>query len=595
MKSYLRQLKKVIGPQSSGLPGIFVRFVVLSLLEAIGISLVVPVMSSLGVGGGTGTAQPGGVPSADGWLLTPFGLTGTAGLLLLVLVVFYAKAIFGYRMQRAILRFGYANQKRLIDTMVVNYEQMPVTAAVKAETADMVQNLIVNVEIVSIGTVVTFIRMLAESFVIIAIVGVLVVLQPVVSLIAVAIIAGILAGYDLFVRARLHATGKVAARHRTHVIKGFQDVMNGLREIRVIGKLDFFNRQIFESTAAVMEATVDYKSLFTIPPYLVESVALTGFATVFVVGRSLGLADGEILSAVAMFAVAAARLIPGTNHVVGSVVQMRNARYALERVYETLVTLEAAGRDHDPRRAETPQRNLIQPPSRIVCRDVTFSYVERSESVLRGASFTIEHGSLVCLKGESGSGKSTTLDLLLGFLEPGQGAVLADDVDIRDLGDEWRSLFVFVPQDPFVFSGTIRENITLETPADTNTHRLRDAIDLACLTEVIEAIPGGVDARLEEGGDNLSGGQRQRIALARAFYLDRPIYLLDEPTSALDPATADQLLDNLASMRGHKTIVMVSHDVKVQSRCDQILAFGGGLISSTMTTAVRFAGATSRL
>lgn len=595
MKRYVQLLATVVGPQRRALPGILVRFVLLSILEAVGVSLVLPVISSLGLGRSGSNVAPDGIFAFVSGYAALAGLKPTSALMLLLVAVFYFKAVFGYWMQREILRFGYANQKRLIDTMVLQYEMISVSDSVKTETSEMVQNLIVNVELVCIATIVAAIRLLAELFVIIALALVLVWMQPVISLITVVMIVSILFTYDVFVRARLHKTGEVAARHRSRVIKGFQDVMSGLREIRVIGGLDFFNRQIFESTEAVKEASVNYKALNVVPRYLVESMAVTAFAAVFLISEWLRLPKVEIIGLIAMFAVAAIRLIPGTSQVVASIVQMRNSYYPLQKVYEGIVSAQSTSLGHSGhvegtnRCAESPF-DVTHPPRRIELRDVTFSYRDRPDPVLSRASLLIKQGSLVCLRGESGSGKTTTFDLILGFLDPNAGSVLADGLDIRQFGDSWRSLFVVVPQNPFLFSGTIRENITLESvPQADGATRLARAIDLACLREFIDAIPDGIDAKLDERGENLAGGQRQRIALARAFYLDRSVYLLDEPTSALDRDTADRLLNNLVSLRGSKTVVVASHDPNVQARCDQLFEFGAQTINTRMMGAAAVA------
>src|SRR5690606_6552012 len=206
-------------------------------------------------------------------------------------------------------------------------------------------------------------------------------------------------------------------------------------------------------------------------------------------------------------------------------------------------------RDRRPRGARPPRPPLLhpRPPAPRARTDVpdlahatlrldrvTVAYEGRDAPALDGSTLTVHPGETVALTGPSGAGKSTVLAVLLGFVRPEYGRVMADWDDLADLDpDAWRAQIAWVPQRPHLFAGTVAANIRLGRP-DASDAEVRAAAEAAHAREFIEALPQGFDTPLGERGLGLSAGQRQRIALARAFLRDAPLLLLDEPTSNLD-------------------------------------------------------------
>jgi ABC-type multidrug transport system fused ATPase/permease subunit len=592
VRNYLRLLGSVIGPRREGLAGVFALFILLSILEAIGIGLVVPLFSILDLGQG-GTPDSSSMFGRIAAVLVGLGLGDPGTLFALLAIVFYVKAVLGYITQKAIYDFGFKHQKRLIDGLVRKYQAMSIAEYSRQESSVLLQNLIGNVEVVSLGAIVASIRLVSETVVIIGITIVLLFAQPVLSPIMVLLIVVVVLTYDRLFRKRIRRTGELAAQAREAVIRNFQAVMQGFKEIHVIGRMEYFNRLIFEGTTDVRTSAVEYKALNAIPRYMMESAAITGFAAIFIIGSAFGMSQGDIVAAIGTFAVAALRIIPGANQVSASIIQMRNAYYALEKVSAGLeVTVEedssfeaATGAPVGTSVSIASPGNLAGVP--IEFRDVVFRYQDGGNPILEGVNLVITPGQLVGFKGSSGSGKSTSLDLILGFYAPTSGAVLADGKPLPQPSSSWVANFAYVPQESFLFTGSIRENIALGMPEGTHGVSLSDAIRLACLEDFVAELPDGIDSKLGERAVNISGGQRQRIALARAFYLDRPFIILDEPTSALDAETARLVMNNILSMRGSKTIILTSHDPSVSELCDAVYEFTGGRVDMAIARGKR--------
>jgi ATP-binding cassette subfamily B multidrug efflux pump len=207
---------------------------------------------------------------------------------------------------------------------------------------------------------------------------------------------------------------------------------------------------------------------------------------------------------------------------------------------------------------------------------------EASPPVLDDLSFRIAAGETLGVFGLTGTGKSTLLDLLARVREPAPGTVLLDGVDIREVavGDYWRRV-AYVTQDPYLFSETIRENITLGDGSADDTSRALEAAAAAELTQDLAALPAGLETVVGERGVTLSGGQRQRVALARAFYRDFDVLLLDDVLSAVDHATEGRLIDAIykrIDAERARTAVVVSHRVSVLARADRVIVLDGGRI-----------------
>jgi ATP-binding cassette, subfamily C, bacterial len=232
----------------------------------------------------------------------------------------------------------------------------------------------------------------------------------------------------------------------------------------------------------------------------------------------------------------------------------------------------------------------------IVLEDVGFEYPNSSIVVLRGVNLTIDVGDYVALVGPSGSGKTTIVDLITGLLTPVRGRVLVDGRDLAELDmRSWRRRIAYVPQDPVLFNGTIRDNI-LRDAGPPRGMTLKQACDLAHVTEFIGDLPDGLDTRVADRGARLSGGQRQRIAIARALMREPDLLIFDEATSALDSQSELLIRHTLNGLRGRMTIIAIAHRFSAIRDADVIFALKEGRIveSGTYEALSRAGGEFSR-
>ena len=251
-------------------------------------------------------------------------------------------------------------------------------------------------------------------------------------------------------------------------------------------------------------------------------------------------------------------------------VQSAKAVVSAQRIIEVLET--------EPEIADAP--DACPAPAfagEIELRDVSFSY-EREQPALEDISVRVRPGERVVLLGESGAGKSTLVSMIPRLRDPDRGSVLVDGVDIRDYTlASLRGQIAVTPQDPSLFSGSVRDNIAY-ADAEASDEAIRRAARLAHADGFIEAMPDGYDSEIGEGGVKLSGGQRQRIAIARALIRNAPIVILDEPLSGVDIEAENEILKALNNLLRGRTSFIIAHRLSTLLRADRVIVLERGKI-----------------
>ncbi|MCI5751917.1 MAG: ABC transporter ATP-binding protein/permease [Oscillospiraceae bacterium] len=222
------------------------------------------------------------------------------------------------------------------------------------------------------------------------------------------------------------------------------------------------------------------------------------------------------------------------------------------------------------------KKNIGTVKGNIEFRDVTYKYKDADEPVINHLDLKIKAGETVAFVGASGAGKTTLINMVIGFLRADSGEILIDGKPISSFNiQSYRRNISVVPQTPILFTGTIRENITYGSE-DISEQFLNEVIEAANLKDVIESMPNGLDTMISEHGANLSGGQRQRVSIARAFVRDPSILILDEATSALDTISEKKIQDSIDRLVKDRTTLIVAHRLSTIRNADKIAVIGEG-------------------
>jgi ATP-binding cassette subfamily B protein len=309
--------------------------------------------------------------------------------------------------------------------------------------------------------------------------------------------------------------------------------------------------------------------------------ALGGLAVLWVGGYRVmagALTVGELLFCYSLVVM----LLGPLEQLAGINLRIQDALVAVDRLFQIM--------DLEPEVLDNPRKiQFAGVRQAIELRDVSFRYGYRAP-VLEHVSMRIPTGKTVAVVGESGSGKSTLLKLLLGFYPPTEGRLLIDGIDLRDYAlSSLRTRMQIVSQDPFIFTGTIRENVALAMPGAT-LEQVRAAVQAAGLEEFVTGLPERYDTVIGERGSNLSGGQRQRLAIARAVLSEPEVLIFDEATSHLDTTTERVIQRNLRTLLEGKTALLVAHRLSTVKEADYIYILHQGRVAEEGTHRQLLAG-----
>lgn len=351
------------------------------------------------------------------------------------------------------------------------------------------------------------------------------------------------------------------------------EAVDGLEDLKAAGAQGRFVRQYEEGTATASEALLKSRSISAWTTNL--SMVAQQLVTMVLLVWGVYLIEGQAVTAGALMA---AMMFTGRALApLGSVVSLATRYQSARAAMLNLDRLMAQPVDREPGRAYVPRPEI---GGRLALRDVGFAYPgdgrDEPPRVLKGVTLAFAPGERVAILGRIGSGKSTVLRLLAGLYQPTEGHVEADGIDLRQIDPaDYRARVGFVPQDPRLFHGTLRDNVLLDRPS-ADPGRLADVARLTGLDRLVATHPKGWDLPVGEAGGLLSGGQRQLVALARCLVTKPTILLMDEPTSSMDAQSEVAFLRQLKAATGDCTLVMVTHRPAVLELVTRIVVVDGG-------------------
>ena len=405
----------------------------------------------------------------------------------------------------------------------------------------------------------------------------IVIYDPVIAILGLFIFS--LAYFVLYrlVRQKLESNGQQLSEVSTQRFRLMNEGFGGIKDVLLLNRSHDFITRFHDSGKVFARAQGTNIAISQVPRYFIELIAFGAMISLVLVLIKVHSGNlGEVLPILAVYALAAFKLLPALQQIYSSLSQIKGNTAAFEAVKDDL----ERSFDSQKTSSDTVVSTPIDLKRSIKLSNIEFSYPGKERPAVDGVNMSIPVNSVIGLVGSSGSGKSTLIDLLLGLLTPQQGGIYVDDVRITAYNKRaWQDLLGFVPQSIFLSEGSIAENIAFGIPAkDISLKQVNKALNLANLTELVEQLPDGVNTRVGERGVQLSGGQRQRIGIARALYHEAEVLVFDEATSALDGITEKIVMDAIHEFSGQKTIVMIAHRLKTVEKCDLIYFMEHGKI-----------------
>lgn len=474
-------------------------------------------------------------------------------------------------------RYVFDRQASISTRLLRAYLHAPYTFHLQRNTAELLRNANGEATEVISSVVLPIFALALEGLTIVAIMLVLLVREPMISLLAFAMLAGTTAVFMRVIRTRMRVYGTEMHQRRTDMIRIVNEGLGGIKITKVLGRERHFGDAYASEAREYAEAGRFRQLAADLPRLYLESAAILGVLGVAALLLAQHRPAQSIIPVLSLFAVAVVRMVPSFNRVTGAVGTLRYGRHSLRTVYADLAQLEGEG----GARVVRERTGATTFEHGIRFDDVSFRYPGAPRPSLHHVSLEIRKGATIGLVGPTGSGKTTLVDLVLGLLSPTGGRILTDGRDVHDDIRAWQDRVGYVPQDVYLTDDTIRRNVALGIADDEiDDAAVARAVEAAQMTAFVASLPDGIETIVGERGVRLSGGQRQRIGIARALYVDPEVLVLDEATSSLDGETERYVMEAVERLRGDRTIIMVAHRLTTVRGCDALFVLEAGRIVS---------------
>lgn len=431
------------------------------------------------------------------------------------------------------------------------------------------------------GSLFPALQLVAHSLVAISLFALLLVIDTILALSAAVIIGTAYVGLYLAVRNYLSRLGETQLQSNRQRFKVTNEAFGGIKDVKISGLESAMLERFRPPSKRVAHVDVMSQIIREIPSLAMQGVAFGGMMAVLLYLMAVHGSIQGALPVFATFAFAGYRLMPALQKIYRHVAMLRVTAPSLDALVDDLRRLEPL--DAASHSIEETER-LSPLHSGIELDNVVFSYPDAPRRALDGITLTIPVKATVGLVGSTGSGKTTTVDVLLGLLEPQEGKMKVDGQAIgRSNVRAWQRSVGYVPQHIYLSDETVAGNIAFGIPTDKiDMHAVEQAARIANLHHFItEELPEGYQTVVGERGVRLSGGQRQRIGIARALYHDPDVLIMDEATSALDNVTERSVMQAVNNLSQQKTIIMIAHRLSTVRDCDRIFLLEHGQVAAS--------------
>ena len=542
----------------------FYFFVFLSFLsmifETLGIGLIIPFMQTL---------VTEGINQRIAGFLNLFGIYPASKydlifiLILAIAIVYTFKAVF-------LTYFSYASNKFLADLRVSlkdklysAYLNKPYSFHLNNNSSTLMRN-INEVDLV-VFVLKSLILLINETIVFLGIFAFIIFYEPKGSLIIILFLSSF--GYIFFkkIQDKLSEWGKTRQITSGLSLKYLQEGFGSIKDIKILQRSDYLVNAFTKNNKNLNLSERKEQFIDSLPKLWLEWLVVIAFVLLIFFMLFQEKEFIQIVPLLGLFAAAAYRVTPSLARILNAVQGIIYNRPAVDSVYK-----EYSKQNFKENVDKTSSKKIFL-NKEVNLQNINFKYSNSSPLILRDINLNIKSGTTIGLIGESGIGKTTLINIILGLIQPTSGSIQVDGVDIFENINSWQSRIGYVPQNIYLADDTIKRNIAFALPDEKIDDVLvKKAITNAKLDSLIDNLNEGVNTSVGEFGDKISGGQRQRIAIARALYKDPQILILDECTNSLDIKTEKQIMNEVNSLKGKKTIIMVTHRLSTLENCDRI-------------------------
>jgi len=468
-----------------------------------------------------------------------------------------------------------------------NYLRKKYEFFVSSQTGDLIQKQMVHT--MTCESAILFLCAGARD--ILSAVGILVVLAFISFKWTVIVLGILLVSFAVFVvisKRRIYTTAHEYADLQRHAYSLVAEAINGIKEIKLFNAERFFSLDFQKTVNGQAKIYIKNATLGMTPPPIMQIVTITILVVGVLISSKFGINSIKILPLVVVFGGGLHRLIRLASSVNSSVMQLSVALPSVEIVSRVLASCHDDEQGHHSAleelqkiEAEFQEAPQIDFNDQIALQNIAFSYPGTKRNQLDNLNIELQKGKFYGIVGPSGCGKTTLVDLLIKLHPIQKGDIAVDGKSFKEFSSpSWRKLFGFVSQNPFIFSGTVEQNIAFAVnPSEIDNDRVTRAAKLAGLEGVINKLEKGTQTFVGEKGYKLSGGERQRLSIARAIYRDPAVYIFDEATSSLDSESEKKIQEAIESLsHERKTVVAIAHRLSTIINADELIVMNDGKV-----------------
>lgn len=554
----------------------------LSLMEMVGVAAILPIVNIA-----MGAELTGYLAVLSDIFGNPQRSDLVVYLGIVLVLAFVIKGIAALLFKRWSLKFTGYQQLATSTTILNHYMKDSYFNHRKSqpeETAFLISTYVVFAYRGFVGSIINFV---GDFLSIIVLLIMILCVMPVPALIAFAYFGITIAVMQFFLRRGNAKYGEITARAGRDALRFLLDDIRGFREIRITNTHKAAIEQYREPAARSVKSDVNLSFLNDFPKYSLEVIFIVGIAGLLALVTATQGADG--LPFLMLFATACIRILPNATRMIASLGGIRANEFASEEVAKVIRSMSP----EEQRLQMVEFKDEIDPatiinsgiePVDVQIDNLVYRYPDGDKDVLKDIQLDVPAGTSVAFVGGSGSGKTTLVDLILGLLTPTSGTISSQGKDIHTDLHSWYQKIGYVPQDPYLGNGTLREAVAFGIPAKhIDDNRVIYCLELAELMPVVETLEDGINTSIGENGNRLSGGQRQRVGIARAMYRNPSLLVMDEATSALDNETEHKITQTINRISKEITVIIVAHRLSTVRNVDQLVYLSQGRIANKGT------------
>ena len=551
--------------------------VIVAFAEVLGVSAVFVLLGVL--------AQPEEISenAALAWGFETFGFSNVSSFQVALAVAVFAIVMTGLAIKAAgayaIIRFATMRSYSLSSRLLEAYLHQPYIWFLTRNSSDTSHRVLGEVDRLVNSVIMPSLRLLSSAVLALAVVGFLIMVDPLISALSAVLLCGGYATIYLWLRGRLRRAGSEMVDRSAERYRLVNEVSGGFREVKLLGIESHYRSRYDRVAERFAHAAARLQIMGELPRFVLE--ALTFGVLLVLVFVLLLRNEGNLLTTIptlGIFAYAVMRLLPALQQIYHALASMRANVPALNLIHGDLMEARTAQCDRALLTSAAADSNL-KLNKQLDLDHVEFRYPNTGRATLDGVSLTVSARQTVGVVGGTGAGKTTLVDLILGLLSLDAGEIRIDGVRVtRKNLRAWQRTVGYVPQNIYLMDDTVAANIAFGiSPEEIDMAAVERAARLAALHSFIVAdLPQGYQSIVGERGVRLSGGQRQRIGIARALYRDPSVLILDEATSALDNITERVVMEAIETIRDDKTIILIAHRLSTVRDCDMIFLMEQG-------------------